>query len=301
MYNWVVIQYDEITEYHHAVPENWRHISNLAASSNDLDFMRSVGWFPVTTETADYDPTVYEISGYDYIIGKDSVTARPVLTVRPPQPVHIQAPEIERPLMDLAVLQTELQRWRDALTPDANEKLAKALIAADQQLMTDIKTSIDQFFQKMSTDPDLMHAVPADLIRQAITTKINETIDSIIDRGVSRTKIIEDWWQDLCNRIEREFCDYAKNVQDDIFSEMEKQRLLLRTALHALNIDSFPKSANDWIRYDRDIRLMATDWTQLPDVQCTMDDVTKQRWLRYRQALRDIPHRAGGGFEWPEF
>jgi hypothetical protein len=38
------------------------------------------------------------------------------------------------------------------------------------------------------------------------------------------------------------------------------------------------------IRYERDLLLQETDWTQLPDVP----DATKQKWAEYRQALRDV-------------
>ena len=38
------------------------------------------------------------------------------------------------------------------------------------------------------------------------------------------------------------------------------------------------------IRADRDRRLLASDWTQLPDVPLA----TKEAWATYRQALRDI-------------
>lgn len=303
MYNWVVINDNEITEYHTDVPLNWRHISNLAASAGDLEFMRTVGWFPVTTETAEFDSTVYEISRYDYIIGNTSVTARPVLTLRPPQPEYLQPPEAEKPLMDLAVLQVELQRWREALTPDANEKLAKALVAADQQLLSDIKNSIDQFFQRLAADPDLELDVSADLLRRAVTEKMDSVISEVMGHGLGRENAIALWWNQARNKAESEFVSYAQKVQGDIFSEMQKQRIMLRTALHSLNIDSLPSSASEWIRYDRDIRLIASDWSQLPDVQASMDDETKQRWARYRQALRDVPqvHETQGGFEWPEF
>lgn len=38
------------------------------------------------------------------------------------------------------------------------------------------------------------------------------------------------------------------------------------------------------VRKERDRRLSATDWTQLPDVPIA----TKEAWAAYRQALRDI-------------
>lgn len=43
------------------------------------------------------------------------------------------------------------------------------------------------------------------------------------------------------------------------------------------------------LRKQRDIKLVETDWTQLVDVQGTLDAETKQKWLVYRQALRDLP------------
>ena len=39
-----------------------------------------------------------------------------------------------------------------------------------------------------------------------------------------------------------------------------------------------------FIRSERDRRLLASDWTQLPDVPLA----TKEAWATYRQALRDI-------------
>lgn len=47
-----------------------------------------------------------------------------------------------------------------------------------------------------------------------------------------------------------------------------------------------PSLAEVWqeIRYQRDKRLLASDWTQLPDVP----EATRAAWVVYRQALRDL-------------
>lgn len=45
-----------------------------------------------------------------------------------------------------------------------------------------------------------------------------------------------------------------------------------------------PDSEWPLIRFERDRRLAASDWTQLPDVPLA----TKQTWAAYRQALRDV-------------
>ena len=44
----------------------------------------------------------------------------------------------------------------------------------------------------------------------------------------------------------------------------------------------------DELRIERNKRLVETDWSQSPDVPFT----TKDKWLTYRQALRDLPASA---------
>jgi len=48
--------------------------------------------------------------------------------------------------------------------------------------------------------------------------------------------------------------------------------------------------AREWfaVRYQRDILISQSDWTQLPDVQTSMTDAQKSAWLLYRKQLRDI-------------
>ena len=45
-----------------------------------------------------------------------------------------------------------------------------------------------------------------------------------------------------------------------------------------------PETEWPMVRAERDRRLLASDWTQLPDVPLA----TKEAWATYRQALRDI-------------
>lgn len=45
-----------------------------------------------------------------------------------------------------------------------------------------------------------------------------------------------------------------------------------------------PETEWSLVRAERDRRLLASDWTQLPDVPLA----TKEAWAAYRQALRDI-------------
>jgi len=51
------------------------------------------------------------------------------------------------------------------------------------------------------------------------------------------------------------------------------------------------------VRAERSIKLVATDWTQLPDVPQSIKD----KWAPYRKALRDVPQQVGFPFNviWP--
>lgn len=56
------------------------------------------------------------------------------------------------------------------------------------------------------------------------------------------------------------------------------------------------------LRLERDARLNWSDWTQLPDVPLTPEQVTQ--WRAYRKALRDVPEAVqaqgwSGAVSWP--
>lgn len=46
------------------------------------------------------------------------------------------------------------------------------------------------------------------------------------------------------------------------------------------------------LRSSRNLKLMQSDWTQLPDVPLT--DAKKAEWAVYRQQLRDLPSTVTG-------
>jgi len=68
-------------------------------------------------------------------------------------------------------------------------------------------------------------------------------------------------------------------------------------------IENFDAEVTLWewqeVRSDRDTRLYACDWTQLPD--SPLSDADKALWSTYRQSLRDIPANQGDpqAIVWP--
>lgn len=60
-----------------------------------------------------------------------------------------------------------------------------------------------------------------------------------------------------------------------------------------------PPDIEPEMRRERDARLKASDWTQLPDAP-----VNKEAWAAYRQALRDLPNHVNwpniSADDWPQ-
>ncbi|AIP06680.1 MULTISPECIES: tail fiber assembly protein [pseudomallei group] len=59
-----------------------------------------------------------------------------------------------------------------------------------------------------------------------------------------------------------------------------------------------PVLAAQKAREQRDSLLRASDWTQAPDVSA----VTREKWVAYRQTLRDLPEQPGFPLDvrWPD-
>lgn len=79
MANWVTVENGEITGYYDLIPQNWRNISGLDKSKNDLDFLRSLGWLPVVRQSVDYDPATHDTPRFEYQIEENQVLEIPVV------------------------------------------------------------------------------------------------------------------------------------------------------------------------------------------------------------------------------
>lgn len=63
-----------------------------------------------------------------------------------------------------------------------------------------------------------------------------------------------------------------------------------------LSVDN--RTEEDFVRFERDMRLGWCDWTMMPDT----DDTHREAWLAYRQALRDVTSQPGfpDNIVWPK-
>lgn len=86
MAEWALIENNEITGKYDALPKNWRNVSGLDLAKNDLPFLKSLGWYPVTKSNETFDNSIHYISGYDYEIRKNDVLESIVLSEKQPEP-----------------------------------------------------------------------------------------------------------------------------------------------------------------------------------------------------------------------
>jgi hypothetical protein len=73
MANWAHVQNGEIKELHDNLPMNWKNISGLRHSVEDINFLNSIGWFKVEKQYENFDESVYQISGFNYSINANQV------------------------------------------------------------------------------------------------------------------------------------------------------------------------------------------------------------------------------------
>lgn len=73
MANWAYIENNKIVETFDSLPQNFKNISNLSASENDLDFLKSLGWYQIQHEEVSYDINTQNLLTIGIIFDGDGV------------------------------------------------------------------------------------------------------------------------------------------------------------------------------------------------------------------------------------
>jgi hypothetical protein len=87
MAEWAYVENNEIIGQHDLLPKNWQNISGLNLAANDLSFLKSIGWYPVTKQHESFDNSIYRINGYEYELRENDVLETLVLAEKEPEPV----------------------------------------------------------------------------------------------------------------------------------------------------------------------------------------------------------------------
>jgi len=87
MANWALVENKEIKELHDLLPKNWRNISGLRNSADDLAFLKKLGWYPVVKINENYDISLFRENGVEHQLKKDKVEETSILVERESEPV----------------------------------------------------------------------------------------------------------------------------------------------------------------------------------------------------------------------
>ena len=126
MANWAHIENNEVVGQYDYLPNNWRNVSGLNLAVNDLPFLKSIGWYPVTKQGESWNDLTHYVSGYNYEIREDDVLETPILTERQPEPVE-----------EFSILKS---RFMEELRKKRNE----LLISSDWTQLQDVQNSFDE-------------------------------------------------------------------------------------------------------------------------------------------------------------
>lgn len=126
MANFVLIENNEIIEYHDLLPRTWKHISGLHLAKDDEEFLNSLGWHTVTKVDVFYDNTKQYISHYEYKFENNLVYETPILKDSDP---YIPPPE-----------KTPEELFEIALN-EVRDKRNQLLIESDWTQLADVQQS----------------------------------------------------------------------------------------------------------------------------------------------------------------
>jgi hypothetical protein len=126
MANWVHIENNEITGQYDLLPNNWRNVSGLNLAANDLPFLKSVGWYPVTKQNETWNDLTHYVSGYNYEIRENDVLESIILTERQSQPVE------------------EFSTLKYRFIEELRKKRNELLISSDWTQLQDVQNLLDE-------------------------------------------------------------------------------------------------------------------------------------------------------------
>lgn len=89
MANFVLIENNEIIEYHDLLPKSWKNVSGLNLAKDDEEFLNSLGWYTVNKIYPHIEAGVQYIDGYQYEFTNNVVTEIPIIkdaVIYPPEP-----------------------------------------------------------------------------------------------------------------------------------------------------------------------------------------------------------------------
>ncbi len=111
MANFVLIENNEIVEYHDLLPKTWKHISGLHLANNDEEFLNSLGWYKVNKVELYPIEGLQYVDGYNYTFEDNIVYETPIIKnsiIPTPEPEKTPEELFEIALAELRVKRDNL-------------------------------------------------------------------------------------------------------------------------------------------------------------------------------------------------
>jgi hypothetical protein len=88
MANWAYVENNKVNGVYDLLPKSWKHISGLNLASDDTEFLKSLGWYPVNQqhELENFNPVTHQLDGYNYEVQGDFVVETPNIVEKDPEP-----------------------------------------------------------------------------------------------------------------------------------------------------------------------------------------------------------------------
>lgn len=135
MAEWVLVEDNKVKECHDLLPQNWNNISGLNLSSDNTEFLNSLGWFKVTKNTIYHNPENQKITGYDYQIVGNQVLESPIIQ-------NISQQDIERSKQD------NLRDFLRDLRSERDKRLRETDFTQLNDVITNFSDEINQKWKK---------------------------------------------------------------------------------------------------------------------------------------------------------
>jgi len=161
MANWALVENNEIKETYDILPKSWRNVSGLRLAENDLEFLKSLGWYPVTKNHPEYDSNTHRAVDVSYTFENDIVTESLIIEE------YENAQEI---LNDAEDSLTAKERFLSELRSLRDEKLVKT----DFLFLQDVAGLMNQnVFDDVVLYRQALRNLPSEYLENEITS-INE-------------------------------------------------------------------------------------------------------------------------------
>jgi hypothetical protein len=116
MANFVLIENNEIVEYHDLLPKTWKNVSGLSLAKDDDEFLNSLGWYKVIKVELYPIEGMQYIDGYSYTFEDNIVYETPII-----KNSIIPTPEPEKTPEELfEIALDELRTKRDNLLMESD-------------------------------------------------------------------------------------------------------------------------------------------------------------------------------------